>query len=316
MTKVKTALDYRIERLGDKNLADVEKLHAAVYGKTVAPGFFARKYDTGFAGAKHVGYLAYDQQGFPIAFYAVIPCFMRFDDGIVLSAQSADTMTHPQYRNKGLFVELAQMTFQLCRSMGIALVFGFPNQNSLPGFLNKLGWVMTERMDCFIIRGARFPWAGAFGKFSILKKWYSKYRQRVLKKYMVDQQGLANSVFSDGYAGVYRDHHYRKYKTYTDTLVIKVSSAVLWIKIDGVLLIGDISVKPAEFEQMMRRLKKLAVRLGIKEIHFHASPGTTLHNLFIKANRPIPSFPVIFKDLARNSAIDKIKFTSADIDTF
>jgi hypothetical protein len=175
---------------------------------------------------------------------------------------------------------------------------------------------MTERMDCFVIRGAPFSWAGACNRFSITKQWYRKYRENVLKKYKVDQRGLANSVFSDGYAGVYRDHHYLKYKTYTDTLVIKIANAALWIKINGVLLVGDISVKPAGFEQMINQLKKLAVKLGIKEIHFHASPGTTLHSLFAKANAPIPSFPVIFKDLAGNSAIDKIKFISADIDTF
>jgi hypothetical protein len=66
----------------------------------------------------------------------------------------------------------------------------------------------------------------------------------------------------------------------------------------------------------MDKMKKIAREMGIKEIHFHASPGTTLHNLFAARFTSIPSFPVIFKDFAGGTPIDKIKFTSADIDTF
>ncbi len=130
------------------------------------------------------------------------------------------------------------------------------------------------------------------------------------------EQGIPNSVLNDGYAGVYRDNHYLKYKTYTETYTIKISNSALWIKISGVLLIGDISVIPADFDYVIAELKKLARNIGLKEIHFHASPGTTLYNLFAKSFKSIPSFPVIFKDLAGDTPIDKIKFTSADIDTF
>jgi hypothetical protein len=66
----------------------------------------------------------------------------------------------------------------------------------------------------------------------------------------------------------------------------------------------------------MYKLKKLARKAGIKEIHFHASPGTTLHRLFATAYISIPSFPVIFKDFAGDAPVRKIKFVTADIDTF
>jgi hypothetical protein len=274
------------------------------------------KYDTAFTSAKHVGYIAYNKQRLPIAFYAVIPCFIRFGSKIVLSAQSADTMTHPDYRNKGLFVELALRTFQLCHSAGIPFVFGFPNQNSLPGFINKLRWKKTEQMDCFIIPAAMFSWGRLFNKFAGLRSWYARYRQNVLKKYLLPKPGVANSVFNDGFAGIYRDHQYLKYKTYNTTSVLKLGNATLWVKPGNVLLIGDIAVESAEFDSTMFKLKRLARKMGIKEIHFHASPGTTLHNLFSRNFASIPSFPVIFKDLEGGAQTHKVKFTAADIDTF
>jgi len=308
--------EYHIERLSNDNLTDVEKLHAAVYGKVPPPGLFSMKYDTAFTGIQCIGFVAYSKLHLPIAFYAVIPCFLKFEDEIVLAAQSADTMTHPEYRNKGLFVELAMITYQLCENSGIRLVFGFPNQNSMPGFINKLGWKMTERMDCFIITAATFSLSAFLKKIPVLKNWYAGFQQRLLRKYVVQQQGVTNSVFNDGYAGVYRDHHYLKYKTYSYTRVIKIDNATLWIKMSSILLVGDISVTPGDFEDMMNKLKKLAQKMGLKEIHFHASPGTTMHSLFAKNIKSIPSFPVIFKDLAGGRPINKIKFTSADIDTF
>ena len=126
---------YPMQRLSVTNLGDVAKLHTAVYGKKPSFNFFL-KYDTAFTGTSYIGYLAYDK-GTPIAYYGVIPCFMRIKGKVILAAQSADTMTHPQYRKQGLFAQLAKLTYELCEKEGIRLFFGFPNQNSLPGFIKR-----------------------------------------------------------------------------------------------------------------------------------------------------------------------------------
>ncbi|MEO6630355.1 MAG: GNAT family N-acetyltransferase, partial [Mucilaginibacter sp.] len=195
--------NYTVERLTAGNMADVELLHAVVYDKDVHPGFFTKKYDTAFAGVEFTGFIAYTTRRQPIAFYAVIPCFMQSGDDLILAAQSADTMTHPAYRNKGLFVELALTTFQLCRELNIRLLFGFPNQNSLPGFVNKLGWQATHRLDCFIIHTQNLSWGRVFGKIHVLRSLYERYQAGILKKYIVQQKGIKNSVISEGYGGVY-----------------------------------------------------------------------------------------------------------------
>ena len=306
---------YYTERLSDKNISDVAKLHSSVYGEPSAVNF-AAKYHTAYTGVNHIGFIAYENPQSPIAFYGVIPCFIQMAADVLLTAQSADTMTHPDYRNRGLFIELALLTFQLCRDSGVKFVFGFPNQNSLPGFVNKLGWQITETMDCFIISSPIYSWVRFFGKIPLMKKAYSNYRDSQLKKYLLPQNGIANSVLADGYGGIYRSHQYNTYKGYGDTHVIKIGDSSLWIKVTTILLIGDVTVKPDDFDDMIYKLKQLANRLGVKEIHFHACPGTTLHHLFALRFKSIPSFPVIFNDFKGDLQTDKIKFTSADIDTF
>jgi hypothetical protein len=307
---------YTVERLTAGNLVDVGLLHSTVYEKEVSPDFFAKKYNTTFTGVEFTGFIAYTTWRQPIAFYAVIPCFITSGDDVILAAQSADTMTHPAHRNRGLFVELALTTFQLCSELGIRLLFGFPNQNSLPGFVNKLSWQTAHYLDCFIIHTPNFSWNRLFGKLPALKTLHSRYQEHVLKKHLLNQRGIENSVINDGCSGVYRDENYLKYKSYNDTKVIKLGSSTLWIKISSILLIGDINLQADDFDDMMYELKKLAGKLGLRQIHFHASPGTTLHGLFAMRFNSIQSFPAIFKVLGEDLPLDKVKFTSADIDTF
>ena len=308
--------EYYIKRLDGKNLADVEKLHTAVYGRQPAPGFFKKKYDTAFTGITYVGYVAYNMQHLCIGYYGVIPCFMQFKDKMVLAAQSGDTMTHPQHRFKGLFVELSNMTFALCRACSIKLLFGFPNQNSLHGAINKLGWQTVEGLDCFVIPSGAGLWARAFRKLTVIKKLYLHYQKKILCQIILPQQGLENSVFADGFTGVYRDKHFLDYKTYTDTYTVKISNSKVWLKLNHELLIGDIELATGDFDDIMRQLKKIAARLGIREIHFHTSPGTNLHKLFAERFAAIPSFLALFQDFDGGSNLANIKFTAADIDTF
>ena len=315
MNSEKVISTYKIVRLTAKNITDVERLHAAVYNRQPRPGFFYKKYNTAFTGIEHVGYLAYDRE-LPIAFYAAIPCFLSVNNVKVLATQSADVMTHPDYRNKGLFVELALTTFQLCRELNVKLLFGFPNQNSLHGFLVRLKWSMTETLDYYNIPTGMPSINGITKRVPFLNKFYTQYQQYVLKDYLVTRKGIENSVFKDGFAGVNRNALYLNYRTYHDTQVIKIGEAFLWVKISNAFIIGDINCREEEFDHVMDEVKKLAIKLGLKSIRFHTSHQTKLSSLFSARYQAVPSFYVLFKDLGARIPLDKIKFTYADVDTF
>ena len=307
---------YHIERLSKVNIHALEKLYHAVYGKSNPPDYYIKKYDTSYTGVSHIGYIAFNERNNPIAYYGVIPCFIRYGDQLYLAAQSADTMTHPKYQFKGLFVQLANLTFDLCMEEGISIVFGFPNQNSLHGFLVRLKWQMTETLAYYNIPTGIISFEAISKNIPFLKKAYEQYQQYILKDYLLPKKGVENSVFKDGFAGVNRNALYIKYKTYHNTHVIKIGNTVLWIKIKNGLVIGDINCKEEEFDSIIAELKKLALKLGLKQIHFHTSHQTKLSALFSSRYHADPSFYVLFKDLGSRIPLDKIKFTYADLDTF
>ncbi len=310
----KTGL-YSIARLSEAKIADLAKLYFAVYSRQQSSGYFQLKYNTAYTGVEFVGYIAY-QQEIPVAFYGVIPCFISHNNEILLTAQSADTMTHPAHRNKGLFVELANRTFELCKTIGIGFVFGFPNQNSLPGFINKLNWQITEHMACFVIPVKGLPLEKISLKFPSLKKAYAVYCTRMLKRYILPRQGISSSVLCDGYGGLQRDEGYLQNKSYYARLVIHIDASKIWIRINNGILIGDIAVTEDSFLKVINKLKLIAAKMGLNQIQFHTCTNTTLYRLFAAHYLPIESFPVIFKDLGAGVDFEKIKFTLADIDIF
>lgn len=309
--------EYNIVRLNEKNLSDVEALHIAVYKKNPPQDHFTKKYNSAYTGKSFVGYIAYNNENIAVAYYGVIPCFIEYDNKIILAAQSADTMTHPGYRYKGMFVELSNLCFELCRSNNINLIFGFPNQNSYHGAVNKLGWKMTEIMNCFEIPIRSSKLIRSLKKFILTKKIYESFVRSVLKNHMlVNENGLANSVIKDGFAGVHRSKEYLAYKTYSKTYVLKIGSSKMWIKIDNNLTIGDIELNEQNFDDIINTAKKISKKLGLNCIYFHACRNTTLHKYFEERYKSIPSFHALFQDFGSAIAPEKIKFTFADIDIF
>lgn len=308
---------FIVTRLSKDNFGDLARLHAAVYKHGRSVDYFTRKYNTAYTGVEYVGFIAYNQEKLPVAYYGVVPCFIENGEEKVLSAQSADTMTDPHHRFKGMFVELSKKTFELCRELGIGLVFGFPNQNSYHGAVTKLGWQMTETLDCFTIPVASLPVAEITAKLRIFRRLYKNYANRVTMKKRLPQKATASSILADGYAAVSRTAGWQESKTYNDTMVIGIGDAKVWINPERSLLIGDMEgVDDANFITVMDTLKKLSRKLGIRNIQFHVSPGTTLHRLFSGVCKPKPSFPSLFQDFGSAIRPEKVKFTLADMDIF
>lgn len=75
-----------------------------------------------------------------VGHYAVTPVQISFAGQDILSGLSVTTMTHPEYRGRGLFPLLARNLYERMAHEGFSVVWGFPNRNSHATFLNKLQW--------------------------------------------------------------------------------------------------------------------------------------------------------------------------------
>ena len=74
------------------------------------------------------------------AHYATIPISMIINGQRRRGLLSLNTATHPEHRGRGLFVNLAQQTYDYAKKNGYDYVIGVANANSTHGFVKYLGF--------------------------------------------------------------------------------------------------------------------------------------------------------------------------------
>lgn len=70
---------------------------------------------------------------------ALLPTWMSFQGLKVMGAQRVDSMVHPDYRQQGMFATLAKDCYALASAQGVKLMYHFPNEQSYPVSVKKLG---------------------------------------------------------------------------------------------------------------------------------------------------------------------------------
>lgn len=220
--------EYSTRRLLESDLPALVGLFEASFSKPQSVDEARRKFATKAFGAEFVGQLAIAPNGELAAYYGVFPVQMRVGDETFTAAQSGDTMTHPDHRKQGLFIRLAEETYRLAYDEGVKLVFGFPNDNSLPGFQRHLNWTFLPQMHGGEIRAnRRMGWS---------RLWSLKPggRERAAKRVIERLASIAISdrdEHFDGYLdGIVRDASYLDYKSInSNSMVVRSGDLTVWL---------------------------------------------------------------------------------------
>lgn len=107
--------------------------------------------------------VAETEQGDIVGQYALWPVMLQLGKQKYLGAQSLDTMIHPDFRGQGLFMTLANASYELAVAQGVKVLYGFPNANSYGGFIRRLNWDHTGDVP-YLVRPIRpglyrrIPW--------------------------------------------------------------------------------------------------------------------------------------------------------------
>lgn len=311
--------EYRYERLSAMNLHQLVKLYAAAFHIKTSTDFLQKKYQTATFGAQFIGFLAFVKHTDEVAaYYGVFPVLGIKDGTNFLIAQSGDTMTHPAHQGKGLFTMLARMTFELAKSEGIHFIFGFPNKNSYPGFVKKLGWTHYSDVNNYALKTGGFPFDKLFKKFSGLSGLFQLYVQRILRPFESPEL-LPNSLQwqAPDKGRLIHDASYFSYKSYSSFYTIRIGSTSCLIKVDGRLWLGDLSYcSEDEFWVVVTALKRLAGRLGCSAIHFSVAKDSVYDQYLLKKLVVKSQTPVCFLDLSGSTQPEQFLYQGADFDTY
>lgn len=309
-------MGYKFSRISEEGYKDLVYLCLKAFNQVFSIDYYRHKMDTGYLGVKHLGFIAYAENGEPAAFYGVFPYPTEFDGKFYLAAQSGDTMTHPAHAGKGLFTTLAKMTYELAKTEGIQFIFGFPNKNSYPGFVRKLGWSHNENMNNYEWKVRTLPLAGVAKKIPLFQPVYSLYSQFVFSFFLSSKVYLPSSV-QDKFGRVQRSKQFGAYKAFYNNKLVQFDNMQSWVNVDGALLIGDVEVlEQDKVEQWLLQIKKLAFWLGCSKIIFPVGKETSWDILLNDKASCKEGIYIGYLDLRSGLPLEKFKFVFADFDTF
>lgn len=310
--------EYRFERVSERNVTDLLLIYKDAFNKELNILEFKQKQNTKEFGDKYVGFIAYDQNNTPAAFYGVYTCQIEFQGKFVLAAQSGDTMTHSAHTGKGIFTQLAQKTYDYCKENGFHLVFGFPNENSFPGFVKRLGWTHFDDITPYLIRVKCIPWIRLKNTFHLPQSIHNRWCRFNLKK-LTKGSPFKSSCLASEIPVVDHSTAFFKYKTYAENYLINIHGINVWLKFDDTFLfIGDIEkCNETDFKKTIQALKKIAFKMGLPHLRFHTSSNTWGENMLKKYGIPMEvNYPVGGINFTNTIPLEKLKFTGADNDTF
>ena len=308
---------YTFKRLTTELYPDLIYISKSAFGFDPGLKYYIEKNKTDQFGPSHLGFIAYSPDGEPAAFYGVYSQPLLLDGKEVLSAQSGDTMTHKNHTGKGLFIKLATMTYALAKENGISFIFGFPNNNSYPGFVKKLNWICPYKLHDFRIKIHTIPLSKAAKKVKFIGPLYQLYRNFIFSILSGKGNFFQSSVIENGVGGLNRSPDFLEYKLKGGAILRKINGCSVLMKTDGFLFLGDIERKENDdYEKVLRRIRKMCFWAGIDVVLFQTSPESFLDKKIVKFIKSTDAFYMGYLNLDTKFDPEKFKYVFADIDTF
>jgi len=308
-------MKYSFERLNKGSLKHLVYLYERVFKIKTTTDFLEKKYNTAYTGISYIGYLAFDTENKPAGYYGVFPMMAEIDGAKILCAQSGDTMTHPNHQGNGLFITLAKLTFELAAKEGVKFVFGFPNNNSYPGFVKKLNWTFNEKINKIDIKVTTIPLAKVAKKLSFTNPLYRFYCNLFISKKKINESNFKN--FKKDKNSILFSKEYLNYKSYFNHYYMSGDGWQIVFKIDGLLWIGLLDCNDNDkIELIINKLKKLCMLLGIDKIMYLGSPNNFVLKQISSIQKPIEHYNIGFIKFDDDVQAEKMCYSSFDIDTF
>lgn len=262
-------------------------------------------------------FIAISETNEPSSFYGIITQRVSYNDEVFEIAQSCDSMTHKDHGGQGLFVNVAEAAYTFLKTQHINYLYGFPNILIYNLRKNKLRWEHHENINVYREKIQALPFDKLTKKIPVLKRPYLSYLRFVFSKYKSPNTYFNNSVIEKDICGVIHDPEYFTYKNTDNKFILKINGLDFWIKIDGILWVGDFeNCTPEKFEVSYTILKKLAAKAGISNIIFHFQEGTSNDILLRKKMKPSSTMPVGYRNLTDEHSSKVFKFAGADFDTW
>lgn len=134
--------DWRPVLYTETDVEELVTLCQAQPGKAAAvtPEYVFWQHSANPAGQAQVGLAKENGSDRIVGVIWLMPLRIQVGEEVALGSQSMYALVHPDYRRQGIFCTLVDFCDERGRQQGYRFSYGFPNPNSYPGFVGRLGW--------------------------------------------------------------------------------------------------------------------------------------------------------------------------------
>ncbi len=312
---------YKFVKIEPDLYNHIRTLYSRCFNVDISILKIEKKYNTSSFGCRDIGFLAFDENNNPAAYYGVFPLIVKYKETDILIAQSGDTMTDPKHQKKGLFVQLASKTYEYAKQMGIQFIFGFPNENSYPGFKNKLNWIFTGEMQTFALINFTIPICEIAFRITFFESIYNQLVKITLRNLNIPlfPENILDFKSKEGYNIVIKDDDFFNYKLNNkNNHLIEFKGFKFLIKTNGHLIIGEVGYFDySRLQSFLLAIKRLGLILFARKTVLSLSTGHWLFSYLKDELKPTDGLPIGFCKLNEvEFTFENIVFSQADFDTF
>ena len=300
-------MNYDIRPITEDDMPAIAALYNHCFDADRSVEATRAKFDTRPTGHPLTGHVALSEEGDVVSFCGLVPVEMRVGGERILGAQSVDVMTHPDHRKAGLYVDVAQRTYDLGASRGIKVVFAFPNKNSLHGLRHNLGWEIRGEMVGLSMRRS---WWHRLVKRGVVNVHAEVDRLTIDAKHVLDLE----------FDGVAKTAPYLDYKAVcSGSRLIEFEDLIVWLKPGDRLDVASFAWTgedgPSD-RKLFQSFQRLMQSLGASSIRFCFTANHPLLKLIKPHCKAHPSTPFGLKALDKNLEVPELHICRGDFDYF
>jgi len=257
------------EALRPSHFEELTDLMHNAFGNLVSPDYFEWKYVRNPLGPAVGNIAREDSSGEIIAFYGLIPQLYRFGGQEQLLYQSCDTMTHSNFRRRGLFQRLAERTFkeQLSINDGFFAI-GFGGSNSAPGFF-KMGWKQIFELS----HSLKPRFLSRLGNCSSEAKEYSSISPEIAARFEQRHKNAQDGIVIDGAYLKWKWSNPRKNYNFVS---VGTSTCVYHVKEDLVYIDHVMGEDRDSLREIGRKIDQIVNSLPVRGVTSFAQKGRSM----------------------------------------
>ncbi len=208
-----------------------------------------------------IGYDAF-YNGELVSHWATLPILYNIKGKSTKGLLALNLVTHPKHRMKGLFIKIANRTFEEAFNLGYEFIIGVANQNSTHGLVNKLGFDLISRLDVKI--GSGIVDVGKRENHEFYSLWNKEtLKWRLSNPFITYFNNKRNDIIaSTGKFKIYAQMHYNQTNSPEVTFLKNKNSLLnLWIglskdrKTKGMLIDLPEKFRPVPLNLIFKNLK-------------------------------------------------------------